>query len=42
MHNLPLPFMQQTSPGDSLYFQAWYRDVGNTTSFSDGLEILFL
>ena len=42
LSNLPLPVGQQTMPGDTLYFQAWYRDIGNTNNFSDGLEITFL
>ena len=41
LNNLPLP-MQQTNPGEMLFFQAWYRDIGNTHNFSDGLEIVFL
>jgi hypothetical protein len=27
--------------GETWNFQCWYRDVGNTSNFTDGLEILF-
>ncbi len=42
LNNLPTSSSQQTLPGETLYFQAWYRDIGNTNNFSDGLEIMFL
>ena len=28
-------------PGETWNFQAWYRDIGNTNNFTDGLSILF-
>ena len=28
-------------PGDTWNFQAWYRDIGGTNNFTDGVEILF-
>ncbi len=44
LNNLPTNALgsQQTMPGETLNFQAWYRDIGNTNNFSDGLEITFL
>ena len=30
------------NPGETWNFQAWYRDIGNTNNFTDGVEILFL
>ena len=44
LNNLPTNALgsQQTMPGETLNFQAWYRDIGNTIGFSDGLEIMFL
>ena len=29
-------------PGDTYNFQCWYRDIGNTNNFTDGVSILFL
>ena len=29
------------SPGDTLNFQAWYRDVGGTNNFTDAVSVLF-
>ncbi len=28
-------------PGDMLFFQAWYRDVGNTNNFTDAVSVTF-
>ncbi|MCP3915301.1 MAG: DNRLRE domain-containing protein [bacterium] len=28
-------------PGDTWNFQCWYRDAGNTSNFSDGLQVTF-
>ncbi len=41
LNNLPLPVGQQTMPGDMLFFQAWYRDVGNTNNFTDAVSVTF-
>ena len=30
-----------TSPGDTLNFQAWYRDAGGTNNFTDAVSVLF-
>ncbi|MCP3914016.1 MAG: hypothetical protein GY711_00490 [bacterium] len=28
-------------PGDTWNFQAWFRDVGNTNNFTDGVSVMF-
>ena len=28
-------------PGETWNFQAWYRDIGNTNNFTDGVSITF-
>ncbi len=39
--SIPLNPPQAVQPGDTWNFQAWYRDVGNTNNFTDGVSILF-
>ena len=43
LFNLPTnaPGSQWVMPGETLNFQCWYRDVGNTNNFTDGLSIQF-
>ncbi len=30
-----------TSPGDTLNFQCWYRDLGSSNNFTDAVSVLF-
>ena len=39
--SMPVNPVQAVLPGEDWNFQAWYRDVGNTNNFTDGLNILF-
>ena len=39
--SIPVNPPQAVMPGDSWNFQSWYRDIGNTNNFTDGLEIVF-
>ena len=43
LNNLPTndPGSQQTLPGETLHFQAWFRDCASTTNLTDGLKITF-
>ena len=43
LNDLPTnaPGSQQTLPGERLNFQAWYRDIGGSNNFTDGLNITF-
>ena len=38
---LPVNPATPVLPGDSWNFQCWYRDVGNTNNFTDGIEVSF-
>lgn len=38
---LPPPLNTPVLPGSTWNFQAWYRDVGNVSNFTDGVEVLF-
>lgn len=43
--NIPVPVNpvpEFIMPGDTWYWQAWYRDVGNNTNFSNALGITFV
>ena len=39
--SMPVNPPQPVQPGATWNFQAWYRDVGNTNNFTDGVSILF-
>ncbi len=39
--NLPLSPPVAAQSGETWYFQAWYRDIGGTSNFTDGLSVLF-
>ena len=39
--SMPVNPAQAVQPGEDWNFQAWYRDVGNTSNFTDGLNVLF-
>ncbi len=39
--SIPVNPPQAVLPGDSWNFQCWYRDLGNTNNFTDGLNIQF-
>ena len=38
---IPVNPPQPVQAGDTWNFQAWYRDIGNTNNFTDGVSILF-
>ena len=40
--SMPVNPPQAVMPGDTWNFQAWYRDINNTSNFTDGVSILFL
>ncbi len=43
LENLPLNVPPlSTSPGDTLNFQAWYRDLGASSNFTDAVSVTFL
>ena len=37
--SMPVNPPQAASPGETWNFQAWYRDIGNTNNFTDGIAI---
>ena len=39
--NIPVNPPVAVMPGESWNFQCWYRDVGNTNNFTDGVNIQF-
>ena len=39
--SMPVNPPQAVVPGDTWNFQAWYRDVGNSNNFTDGLSATF-
>ena len=43
LFNLPTnaPGSQQAMPGETLTFQCWFRDVGNTSNFTDAVSVTF-
>ncbi|MCP3913990.1 MAG: hypothetical protein GY711_00360 [bacterium] len=38
---LPLTPFHQVAPGETWNFQAWFRDISNTSNFTDALQIMF-
>ncbi len=40
--NMPGPVQTVVNPGETWYFTAWFRDVGSTSNFTDGIQIDFL
>ncbi len=39
---LPTPMLPvSAAPGDTFYFQAWYREVGTSSNFTNGLQVDF-
>ena len=41
LNSFPTNPVQSVLPGDTWNFQCWYRDAGNTSNFSDGLQVTF-
>lgn len=39
--NMPGPVQDQVLPGDTWHFSCWFRDIGGTSNFTDGLGITF-
>ena len=39
---MDFPMATAVIPGDTWYFQSWYRDVGGTNNFSDAICVDFL
>ena len=38
---IPLNPVVAVQPGDTWFFQLWYRDVGNTSNTTDGVQVDF-
>ena len=39
--DMPPPVQTQVQPGETWYFTTWFRDVGGTSNFTNGLQIDF-
>ena len=39
---LPAAMENSVMPGETLNFQCWYRDLGNTNNFTDAVSVVFL